>query len=101
MPLPATGLWCCRVQTLASVNKSIVGGFAKLDVRLEEAGVLPALEAPQHPDEVTDDDGQLTDDVNDVRHRLVKHLYSLPSCLLIACFAWKYSLLQCPCQRAL
>ena len=54
-------------QTWASANKSIVGGFAQLDVRLEQAGVLPELEAPEHPDEVTDEDGRLTDDVNEAR----------------------------------
>jgi hypothetical protein len=54
-------------QTWASANKSLVGGFASLDVRLEEAGVLPKLDAPEHPEEVTDEDGRLTDDVNEAR----------------------------------
>ena len=52
---------------LASTNKRLVGGLASLDTKLEEAGVLPKLEAPQLPEEITDDNGDMTEDVEDVR----------------------------------
>lgn len=55
-------------QLVASTNKRIVGGLASLDTKLEEVGVLPKLEAPKHPDDITDDNGDLTEDVNDVRY---------------------------------
>ena len=61
-PLPVV-----KPQLLASTNKRIVGGLASLDTRLEGAGVLPKLEAPQLPEEITDDSGEMTEDVEDVR----------------------------------
>lgn len=58
------------MQLFASVNKSIVRGLSSLDHRLEELGVLPAIDKAPVPEEVMDSDGNLASDCSDVRATL-------------------------------
>ena len=73
------------MQVVSSVNKQVVRGFANLDHKLEDIGVLPPIKQAPLPEELMDEDGNLATDCSDVRQRTLAISFSCAPAVHLNC----------------
>ncbi len=67
------------------MNKQVVRGFANLDHKLEDIGVLPPIKQAPLPEELMDEDGNLATDCSDVRQRTLTISFSCAPAVHLNC----------------